>query len=508
MAMERKIHHVHHLSLVARIILFLSVFVLFLILQMYLSYYRARYIFEPEQQRVEKVQDISRYLGLNEEILAEYESFRWEYGDLAGFVSILEKHAKDEKTLLDLISSSHQDVVKEQIVLHHALRHTYDSWKELNGEVIDYIYSGNTEMAKSIFYDSYVTCTSYLYSYTQQLLESAIVENRDANIQMMELNGRINYFMNISFALCITFGIILLVSIFRLLASLRVLANQSVEISHGNFDLPDVDSSRNDEIGHMASAFNGMKRSMKRQVELLEEKNRAEHEMLTLETLLEQEKLQQLRSQINPHFLFNTLNVIKYSAQEEGAEKTKELLSSLGRLYRYALGSNENQVLLSRELGIVSELASLYRARFGDRISFSWHAEDDIEVTETIVPSFILQPLVENSFRHGLGRKMEAGHVDVGIYREAEYLRIEVADDGIGIDGKQLEEIEARLKNPSLGGEHIGLYNVAARLRLLGNRSGLMIESKKGEGTKVTLLMPFVEADMEMEDGDDQDTDS
>ena len=508
MAEAKKRYKIPHLSLFARIILFLAVFVCFLLLQLGLSYYRAKYIFLPEQQRIENVQDISRFLANSEKILDYYENFRWEYTDLASFVAVLSNHMWEEKDLFKNIEVSDSDG-REQLALYHSLENTFDSWKLLNGHVSRYIYTNETERAKSLFYDRYVTCTSYLHSYAQQLLENAILESMEANAEMMESNRRVNTFMTFSIAICILFGLMLLVSLLRLLTSLRVLSSQSVEISQGNFSLPDVDASRNDEIGHMASAFNGMKRSMKRQVELLEEKNRAEHEKLTLQNLLEQEKLQQLRSQINPHFLFNTLNVIKYSASSEGAKSTEELLRSLGRLYRYALGSNEDKVLLSRERGIVSEFASLYRARFGDRLSFSWHADEDIEVTETIVPSFILQPLVENAYRHGLARKVEKGSAEVDITRSGDMLRIDIVDDGIGIEPEKLEEIRSRLLDPSQKGEHIGLYNVAARLRLLGGQSGLEIESRIGEGTRVTLRMPYIvdSADLEDED-DDQDTDS
>lgn len=141
-----------------------------------------------------------------------------------------------------------------------------------------------------------------------------------------------------------------------MLRPIQELSKRSHEIGQGMFDTPDVDESRTDEIGDMAKAFNAMKRSMKRQVSLLEEQNRIksalyqkETEALGLQNLLEKQKLQMLRSQVNPHFLFNTLNVLMYRAKEEHATSTAQMLRSLSTLYHYATTNNATQVPLSRE---------------------------------------------------------------------------------------------------------------------------------------------------------------
>ena len=277
------------------------------------------------------------------------------------------------------------------------------------------------------------------------------------------------------------------------------MAKASQEISRGNFDAADVDETLQDEIGQMAKAFNEMKRSMKQQVQLLEEKSqmeqkllRKENDALELQTLMEREKLQQLRSQINPHFLFNTLNVIMYTSQQEGATRTHSLIGSLSRLFRYALGNNDTQVPLSREVHIVDEFFSLYHARFGDRMRMQWFISPEVDLTETIVPSFILQPLVENAFRHGLGPKEEGGCVEIHIDVENTMLLIRVVDDGVGMTKETLDNFRTNLQNPPTTGEHIGAYNVAARLRLWGRECGMEIQSEQGSGTTVILRLPLV----------------
>ena len=249
----------------------------------------------------------------------------------------------------------------------------------------------------------------------------------------------------------------------------------------------------------MAKAFNKMKHGMKKQVQLLEEKNTIQEELfekekesLSLKSLLEEERLQQLRSRINPHFLFNTLNVIKFTAHDEGAEKTEDMLESMALLYRYALGSNSDSVPVSRELRIVVALASLYRSRFGDKINLKWNSTLDEDLTEVMVPSFILQPIVENSFRHGIGPKEEGGEVVISISSQNEILSIVVSDNGIGMDEDTLSRVRERIKEKKLGSEHIGIGNVAARVQMLSPLSSFNVESRINEGTKVIMKMPLL----------------
>ncbi|MCH3908307.1 MAG: histidine kinase [Sphaerochaeta sp.] len=132
---------------------------------------------------------------------------------------------------------------------------------------------------------------------------------------------------------------------------------------------------------------------------------------------MEKQKLQTLRSQVNPHFLFNTLNVLMYRAKEEHATSTAQMLRSLSTLYRYATTNDTPQVPLSRELQIVTSYASLCEARFGDRMRFTLILPKEIDVTEVMTPPFILQPLVENAFKHGLTPKEGRGTVQVAWVR-------------------------------------------------------------------------------------------
>ena len=213
------------------------------------------------------------------------------------------------------------------------------------------------------------------------------------------------------------------------------------------------------------------------------EKNQAEAELANL------------KNQVNPHFLFNTLNVILQTAGQEKAYRTQALITALSHLLRYSLMSNDEQVPLAREVRIVDEYYSIYHVRFGDRVKMVWRISDSLDLTETMVPSFILQPIVENAFKHGISPKEEGGVVRIRInpLRDKGLLYISVCDNGVGIQPKQLAQLKAALARPGERWEHIGVYNVAARLRLLDKRGRLVIRSHPGRGTAISMYLPLVE---------------
>ena len=251
----------------------------------------------------------------------------------------------------------------------------------------------------------------------------------------------------------------------------------------------------NDEIGELSQHFNMMVYNINDLVDRVYNAN----------MLRQKAELEALRMQINPHFLFNTLNVILQTAGQEKAYRTQALITALSHLLRYSLMSNDEQVPLAREVRIVDEYYSIYHVRFGDRVKMVWRISDSLDLTETMVPSFILQPIVENAFKHGISPKEEGGVVRIRInpLRDKGLLYISVCDNGVGIRPEQLAQLKAALAQPGERWEHIGVYNVAARLRLLDKRGRLVIRSHPGRGTAIRMYLPLVEL---LEEDLDDDT--
>lgn len=394
-----------------------------------------------------------------------------------------------------------------------AVNTTYNNYRTYLSAMQDQLLKNNIDKASTMYYSNLEPSLNYLYLYVQQLIERAIMDNQSAYDRLIRLNDDLDAVYGLTVLVMILFGFAAFKEVIRILATVQEMARSSKAITAGDYDRPEISVHRKDEIGDMARAFNEMKKAMRNQVRLLTANNEMEKEIhkknteaLAMQNLLEREKLQLLRSQINPHFLFNTINVIKYTAQEENAEETDALLSSLARLFRYALADNEVQVPLSREIQIVDEYYSLYKARFKEKMSLYWDISPSLVLTETLVPSFFLQPLVENSFKHGLGPKESAGSVWLTLEERVGILFVQVRDDGVGMKNEDLEALRSRLLDSPVTGEHIGLYTVAARLKLLDARCFLKVSSEEGYGTIISIEMPLVLKKEEEED--DQDTDS
>ena len=484
-------------TLLVRLVLFLIAFGASLLVQMGVSRYQSQYVLEPMEERTEKIQTISRFLSGVESCMAELDDYRWDYGNAEALIAAMEASLSDMAERSAAIRSEVSEVGERYYLLASAARTTCGTLTGQLREIGAHLAADRTAEAAQLYYEQALPCGTYLLQYTRQLLERAILDNNETYASLNTLNVRLKHLQTVIAAVSVVLAVFMVASLASLLRSVVQMTRASMQISEGRLDIPDV-AEGGDEIGQMAKVFNEMKRSMRQRVELLNRNNEMERELhvketeaLALQNLIEREKLQQLRSQINPHFLFNTLNVIMYTARQEGAEETRKLLDSLSRTFRYVLGSNDAEVPLSREIQIVDAFYSLYHARFADRLVLEWHIPPELELTEAMVPSFIIQPLVENAFNHGLARKEDGGRVDVYLKEAPETLLVRVTDNGAGMSEEALTQLREHLNDPPAAGDHIGLHNVAARLRLCGEQYGLEIQSTEGSGTEVVIRAPM-----------------
>jgi two-component system LytT family sensor kinase len=197
-----------------------------------------------------------------------------------------------------------------------------------------------------------------------------------------------------------------------------------------------------------------------------------------LESQLTQAHLSALKMQIQPHFLFNTLNAIMVLVRQQKSREAEEMISRLSDLLRCVLDVDAQEVPLRRELEYVQLYLSIEEVRFQDRLRIEIAAAP--EVLDASVPHMILQPLIENAIRHGIGRSSSAGKIRISAYRVNELLEMKVEDDGPG------------LAPTSAGATHgIGLANTRARIdQLYGNAARLTIENGERVGVAATLVFP------------------
>jgi signal transduction histidine kinase len=202
-----------------------------------------------------------------------------------------------------------------------------------------------------------------------------------------------------------------------------------------------------------------------------------------LEANLTQARLQALQGQLQPHFLFNTLNVIS-SVMYDDPERADRLISRLSDLLRTSLGVPDRpEIALEEELHILGEYVEIMRARYGERLVVTTHV--DAAARESKVPVFLLQPLVENAIEHGLAKRAGEGRIEVRAVREGDALVLRVIDSGPGIDGDPA----------AVFGKGVGLTNTRERLRhLYGAAAELRLAQPPGGGLTVEVALPFVAA--------------
>lgn len=204
--------------------------------------------------------------------------------------------------------------------------------------------------------------------------------------------------------------------------------------------------------------------------------------------LLAEAEIRALQAQINPHFLYNTLNTISFYVRSD-PETARKLIKYLSDYFRHSLNNPSKFISLAEEMRVIDCYIQLERARFSDRLSVTYDfSEDMLEPLQ--IPPLLLQPLVENAVIHGVIKREEGGTVRVGLIEHKTYNKIYVIDTGVGISRRKLKTLLIDRKRR----DHIGLINVHQRLvSIFGERCGLHILSKEGKGTIVFANVPKVE---------------
>ena len=245
-------------------------------------------------------------------------------------------------------------------------------------------------------------------------------------------------------------------------------------------------SDRDDEIGLLQNSFADM---AERTQNLIASEYIAKIEKRNAQ-------LRALQAQINPHFIYNTLQAIGGMALKHEVPGIYEVTLNLIDIMRYSLNFFKDRVRLGDELKYLQSFLQIQNVRFGKRLDLSFDAPEDC--FEYLVPKLILQPLVENCFEHGLAERSGRWTVTVSVAVQGDDLLLTVSDNGVGIPLEKLEQIRATLESGTesslRGAEHIGLTNVNARIRLMfgGEDYGLTIDSDPEEGTSITVRLRAV----------------
>ena len=257
--------------------------------------------------------------------------------------------------------------------------------------------------------------------------------------------------------------------------SVGMLADEMRIIRHG-------DSGHVIEI-HTGDEFEEIASQINRMVKSINDLNTRNTDLIRLNSMIE---ISNLQTQINPHFIYNTLDTIKYLIMSE-PDKAAHLIEKFTHILRYSINNTKQDVILLEAMRYIEDYLYIQRTRLGDRFLCETALAD--ECMRYRVPKLLLQPIIENSIKYGFKKKMEI-RVAIRGWCEEDYLYLSVEDDGPGVPRSTLETLRAMLKSEELKTEHNGLQNLARRIVLeYGDNSEMTIDSREGEYFRVDIRL-------------------
>lgn len=420
-------------------------------------------------------------------VLAQNFLYSQKEEDLNNYITHYTKSRKSLKTIVSLTSNAERTwrigLLDNMILTYNETFEKLRSGERLNGS--DYEFMVHTAANISD------TATQYYNMITQGMSESSGNIQHDWARQMPVIYGLI--ILTLVFTIGYTAW-----SIHSLTVPMGQLIGNIKRFKEGQYEFTKV-KTKNEELTLLVDAFSDMAVSVKGYVESIRQNARLktellkkENENLKISELLTKTELMALQGQMNPHFLFNTLSMLSKMAYIENAPETSKMMEIVADLMRYSLDKSSKSTTMLEELKCLKNYYLIQEKRFGQRVRFSLNLSDNLR--NIVMPSMILQPLVENAIIHGFGQMPANAKVTVSVYEDKDFIYISVSDNGVGMESSLVETIlsEGKVQSSSGDGSSIGLNNVIRRLRMFfGEHFSLNIESGPGCGTLIVITLPI-----------------
>lgn len=253
------------------------------------------------------------------------------------------------------------------------------------------------------------------------------------------------------------------------------------QVKYGNLTAYYDTNTSKDEIYELGISYNKM---LDKIAKLVDEIYKEQNEKRIAELAV-------LQAQIKPHFLYNTLDNLKWMAKEHGAEDVAKTITSLSSFFRIFLSNGQEHITLADEFKHTRSYLDIQSVRYRQKLSYSIDLDDEIK--SIYVVKIIVQPFVENSIYHGIKPKTGKGHISIKGIKKGKFIEITIDDDGVGMNEKCLNALSDKMKSMD-STKHFGMINTLVRLKSsYGNNASVEIESKEFVGTRVKIKIPIKE---------------
>ncbi|SEQ24395.1 Histidine kinase-, DNA gyrase B-, and HSP90-like ATPase [Lachnospiraceae bacterium NE2001] len=401
----------------------------------------------------------------------------------------------------------------QQKLMERNIFYMSQHYLELTSDTIDAKRGRNVEKYKET-YEQSSEIYRYIKSYITSLNGYRFRSNTQSYIALSSAVGYLEIMSIVIFVLMTIFDVMLVILVTRNITQpLHELSLAANSVSEGQLETtPQVKVHGMDEVGVVTVAFNQMMTSIPEFIARLKEGMEKEQQLKEKEILMEAHlkdaQLKYLQAQINPHFLFNTLNAGSQLAMMEHADRTYDYIQNVAAFFRYNVSKND-EVTLAQEIELVDIYIYILNVRFSGDIHFKKEIESE-DLLRVMLPGMILQPIVENSVNYGIRDIEREGHITLSVYRVDDNVCISISDNGIGMsqeliklvlsgeysslpDNIKSEEKYEAQNGQKKKGNGVGLNNVFERLRLYfdGRNNVDIISNGKNQGTEVLITIPF-----------------
>lgn len=456
------------------------------------------FIYAQINQMVERMNSVYiSNVNLNElsDVFSDVQNFMYKYLQVKDSESLTDYY-RAEQDYRKLLEGLNVAVTDNQIqILEKNIRNMSDSYLAITDETVQAKRGQNVEKYKS----SYESALK-LYQFINRdisVLNSRQFKNNSASYQTLQ--AALQYLEVISTVILMIVMVISLTVMMMMtkdiVTPLTNLAHTAKLVGQGNFHVKVPSLGTGDELGIVTGTFNQMVDSLDEYVNKIKESAEKEQEMkereLLMENHLKEAQLKYLQSQINPHFLFNSLNAGVQLAMMEDAEKTSVFMEKMADFFRYNVKKSSKDATIREEVDAVENYVYILNVRFAGDIRY--HSKLDEEAMDFSIPSMILQPLVENAVNHGIRNIERPGEIYLTVENLEEKIEIRIRDNGAGMEMETLERILAGGQAAEGGNSTgIGIHNVISRLELYYNDDGIfhMFSDGKDKGTTVVLRIP------------------
>ena len=483
-------------SLVSKIVIEVGMIAVLLFAMNMLFYVRIN----NSMQKMDNVYASNAELTELSQVFEKVQDNMYKYLKVKNSQTLLDYYQNEAKYRNELEKLNEDNINDPVKLLERNIRKMSETYLDCTAETVAAKRGRNVEQYKRK-YDDATKLYRYIQSSIDELNNLMFQENSSTYAVLRAVMRYLEISNSVIMIIIVAGGMLLLIqATINMFVPLSNMAETAQLVGQGNFHVKMHDTDAQDELGTVTRAFNTMVENLdlymaRTKASMEKEQQMMERELL-MENHLKEAQLKYLQSQINPHFLFNSLNAGAQLAMMEDAERTGIFVEKMADFFRYNVKKGQEDATLGEELEAVDNYIYILNVRFAGDIHFSKEVDESLENVR--MPSMILQPVVENAVNHGIRDIEWEGKIHLTVTGDADYIRISVKDNGKGMTQEQIEGVlsgNREHRNEEGDSTGIGMNNVISRLELYYEESGLMEINSEGEGkgTEAVIYIPVRE---------------